>query len=282
MISQNSIIQYPDSLAEDIEISMNSNSLPLTSSLSKLGRCIVCYCLQGMAEVEVNLIRHRFVKSEIMVLFPTQIVEQKEVSPDFSVMYFSISPAMLQEVCFRIPPDFLTFLRQHFYYKVTADSLQEEMVRFNVIQRKFSDVENCCRREIMLNLFRIFFLELYDKLRRDELTNSTSSHNRKTVIFEEFIHLVMRYFKIKRDVNFYAETLFISPKYLSMITMEICGYGAKQWIDDYVILELKIRLKSTRDSIQKITNDLNFPDQAFLCKYFKMRTGLSPSEYRKK
>lgn len=281
MISQNNIFQYSELLEEEIEISLNSNSLPLGGTLSKAGRCIVSYCLKGWADMEVNLVKHRFSESEIMVLFPTQIVEQSQVSPDFSVMYFSLSPAIFQEVCFRFPPEFITFLRQHFYYRVTADSLQEEQVRFSVIQSKFSDIDNCCRREIMLNMLRIYFLELYDKIYRDELTNSGSGHNRKTDIFETFCNLVMEHYKTNRDVRFYAGELCISPKYLSMISLELSGYSAKQWIDDYVILELKIRLKSTQDSVQKIADGFNFADQAFLCKYFKQRTSLSPSEYRR-
>ncbi len=268
-------------LEEEIEISLDSNSLPLAGSLSKVGRCIVCYCLHGWAEMEVNLIKHRFTASEIMVLFPTQIVEQIKVSSDFSVMFFSISPSMLQEVIFRFPPDFLSFLRQHFYYKVTSDALEEEKVRFSMIYRKFSDTDNCCREEIMVNLLRIYFLELYAKIHRDDLYLSTSRRNRKTEIFEEFCNLVMSNYESKRDVCFYADALCISPKYLSMITTEISGHGAKQWIDDYVVLELKIRLKSTHDSIQIIADQMNFADQAFFCKYFKLRAGLSPSEYRK-
>ncbi|MBP1644563.1 MAG: hypothetical protein H6Q16_138 [Bacteroidetes bacterium] len=281
MISQNNTISLYELSEEDIDLSLNRNSLPIEGPLIKIGRCIVCYCLKGWADMEVNLIKHHFVESEIMIFFPTQIVEQNKVSNDFSVMYFSISPNVLQEVIFRFPPDFLSFLHQHFFYKVSSDSLLEEKVRFAVMQQKILDIENCCRREILLNLLRIYFLELYDKIHRDELSNSTSKHNRKTEIFNNFVELVMINYKTRRDVNFYAETLCISPKYLSMITTEICGYGAKQWIDDYVILELKILLKSTQQSLQKIADEMNFADTAFLCKYFKLRTGQSPNEYRK-
>ena len=63
--------------------------------------------------------------------------------------------------------------------------------------------------------------------------------------------------------------------------MEHSNFGAKQWIDDYSILELKVRLKSTSDSFQKIIDEFNFPDLAFMSKYFKTRVGISPSEFRK-
>ncbi len=91
----------------------------------------------------------------------------------------------------------------------------------------------------------------------------------------------MRNFKKHRDVKFYADTLHISPKYLSIISMEHSNFGAKQWIDDYIILEMKVRLKSTADSFQKIADEFNFPDLAFMSKYFKTRVGISPNEFRK-
>jgi AraC family transcriptional regulator, transcriptional activator of pobA len=281
MISQNITNSNESVLEEELYISLNSGMLPLESLLTKVGRCIVCYCLKGWADIEVNLVKHRFSESEIIVIFPTQIVLQNNKSEDFTIMYFSLSPAMLQDVTFRFPPDFLTFLRKHFFYKVTPDMLQEEQVRFASIHLKYMEVKNLCRREILLNMLRIYFLELYNKIRTDNLTSSTTTNSRKTELFEKFINLLMLNYIENRDVLFYAQKLCISPKYLSLISYDLNGYGAKQCIDDYVILEIKLRLKNTKESIQNIAHEFNFADQAFLCKYFKQRCGFSPSEYRK-
>ena len=57
--------------------------------------------------------------------------------------------------------------------------------------------------------------------------------------------------------------------------------SAKEWIDDYVVLEAKALLKSTNMTIQQISYELNFPSQSFFGKYFKRSVGLSPLEYRK-
>ncbi|MDR2084403.1 MAG: helix-turn-helix domain-containing protein [Bacteroidales bacterium] len=45
-------------------------------------------------------------------------------------------------------------------------------------------------------------------------------------------------------------------------------------------MEIKLLLKSTELSIQEISNELNFPNPSFFCKYFKSRVGMSPKEYR--
>lgn len=53
------------------------------------------------------------------------------------------------------------------------------------------------------------------------------------------------------------------------------------WIDDYVTLELRVLLRNTNKNIKEITEEMNFPNQSFLGKYFKEHVGISPSAYRK-
>ena len=53
------------------------------------------------------------------------------------------------------------------------------------------------------------------------------------------------------------------------------------WIDQYVTLKIRVMLKNTTKTIKEITEELNFPNQSFLGKYFKEHVGMSPSQYRK-
>lgn len=54
-----------------------------------------------------------------------------------------------------------------------------------------------------------------------------------------------------------------------------------RWIDYYVTLELRVLLRNTDKSIKEITNQMHFPNQSFLGKYFKEHVGVSPSKYRR-
>ena len=56
--------------------------------------------------------------------------------------------------------------------------------------------------------------------------------------------------------------------------------SAKEFIDRAVILEIKMMLQSTDLSVQEIAYRLRFPDQSYLGRFFKKRTGESPTEYR--
>ena len=54
------------------------------------------------------------------------------------------------------------------------------------------------------------------------------------------------------------------------------------WIDNYVVLAIRVQLANTTKTIKQITEELHFPNQSFLGKYFKEHVGMSPSEYRRK
>ena len=93
------------------------------------------------------------------------------------------------------------------------------------------------------------------------------------------MQLVHRHHGSERTVRFYADKLFISPKYLSILIKEATGKSAAEWIDEFVILEAKNLLRFSGKNIQHVAYALNFPNQASFGKYFKHITGMSPSQY---
>lgn len=112
-----------------------------------------------------------------------------------------------------------------------------------------------------------------------EKTNSTVSTRTKAV-FDQFIKLVKENYMMYRNVGFYSDRLSLTPKYLSRIIKEASGRSAPEWIDDYVILESKNLLKYSGLAIKEIVYKLNFPSQSVFYKFFKARTGMTPTEYK--
>ena len=97
---------------------------------------------------------------------------------------------------------------------------------------------------------------------------------------EDFLQLVQKHYKQERMIRFYAEKLFVTPKYLSVVVKNASGKTAGQWIDDYVVLEAKALLKSTDMTVLQISDEMNFPSQSFFGKFFKREVGVSPKQYR--
>lgn len=105
--------------------------------------------------------------------------------------------------------------------------------------------------------------------------------SRRLGYVHDFLQLVNIYHTKERSVGFYADKLYISPKYLSLIIKESTGKSAAQWIDECVILEAKNLLRFSGKNIQQIAYELNFSNQSSFGKFFKHLTGMSPTEFQR-
>ena len=67
---------------------------------------------------------------------------------------------------------------------------------------------------------------------------------------------------------------------LTMVIKEVSGKSAKDWIVEYIVLEIKALLKNTNMNIQEIAVKTNFANQSSLGRFFRKHTGMSLSQYR--
>lgn len=108
----------------------------------------------------------------------------------------------------------------------------------------------------------------------------TPSSARTKDLFEQFIRLVTEFHVTERGMTFYADKLGLTPKYLSRLVRQVSGRSAPEWIDSFVIMEAKNLLKNTDTTIKEIVWRLHFPSLSVFSKFFKLHTGMSPSDFR--
>lgn len=259
----------------------NSGNLkPLHNRLCKTGNIVILICRQGQAIITIDLQEYEVVNNTVMFFFPDTIVSLTKVSPDFSVSYFTCLSKMFQECTFRFNPQFFHFVKEHPHKTLSSQdtlSIEELMKATEII---YADRSHCFRYEIAKNLLQIFLMDLYDKSYRWFTPLDIEGRNRPDEIFKKFMVLVHTHCFSRREVSFYANNLCISTKYLTDICRAVTGKSSKKIIDNFNILEIKVLLQNTELSIQAISEQLNFPDQSYLGRYFKRHEGISPLEYR--
>lgn len=133
---------------------------------------------------------------------------------------------------------------------------------------------------MLKNCLQNFLMDIYDKTKAQFLHRDAQNTTRQEELLEKFVALVFQHSSSHRDVQFYADQLCITTRYLSSIIQKLTGHTPKEIIDDRCIQEIKMRLRTTNDSMQEIAFQLNFPDQSFFSRYFKKHTGITPAEYR--
>jgi AraC family transcriptional regulator, transcriptional activator of pobA len=100
-------------------------------------------------------------------------------------------------------------------------------------------------------------------------------------ILKRFEQLLNVHFKKQHNVRFYADSLYITPGYLSELLKERRGKNASELIQEKLLLEAQILLKTTSENIYKISELLNFSNAGSFIRFFKHHTDLPPAKYRK-
>ncbi|RBL92038.1 helix-turn-helix domain-containing protein [Chitinophaga flava] len=81
-------------------------------------------------------------------------------------------------------------------------------------------------------------------------------------------------------VQYIADTLNVSPNYLSGLLKVLTGKSTQQHIHDTLIEKAKEKLSTTNLSVSEIAYELGFEHPQSFSKLFKAKTSLSPLEFR--
>lgn len=150
-----------------------------------------------------------------------------------------------------------TFKRMNERFLETGHRFYEEMLK---LQMQIFALE-------MWNLFA----ELYESRKH---TMQTGTH------YEQFMQLLAEHCLQQRQVQFYSEKLFITPKYLNHLCKTQSGVTASEWIQRHARERIIILLQSKRISISEIADEMDFSSRSFFTRYVKKLLGVTPSEYR--
>lgn len=134
-------------------------------------------------------------------------------------------------------------------------------------------------RESVAHIFSLLVLEVIGLFQRKKM-DSLHSISRKEQLTVQFMQLVREHAKEQRSVQFYADLLFVTPKYLSKCVKEVTGKTCGAIIDEIVVAQAKTLLNNHTLTIGQVADELHFSDQFFFSKFFKKHTGSSPYHYR--
>lgn len=244
----------------------------------KLGVLAICLCLYGELRVEINMIEHHISAGNLVITLPEDILQHKEVADDVKGLFIIVSQQFIEDAFPKIEEILPLFLHIQ-KYPCLSLSVQE-CVRiqnfYNFFIQHLED-NSPYRDKVIRSILQSLIYYIAGVVNLDQANNR---RERKEELFSRFIQLIIKNYKEHKKLDFYADKLFISPKYLSDAIKKISGKSAHDWIDHYILLEAKILLRSSRKTVQQIADELNFPNNSFFSKYFKKHCGMTPKEYR--
>ena len=205
----------------------------------KLEDVSILFCRQGHARIAVDLAEYELTPNTQAVLLAGSIIYLSHVSDDFLVSFVDFSQNIFQEVTARLEPSFFRFLKDN-PCVILPERQNLNIYRLSeAVEDIYNDRKNSFRLQIAKNFIQSFLLDIYDKTQRLFLEKRPEGLSRQEELFKRFIQLVHKHCRTRRDVAFYAEELYITPRDLSTVIQNVTGTTAKSIIDKHVLLEIK-------------------------------------------
>ena len=268
-----------------------SNCLALTDQISdahttqeptRLNFILMALCLKGQAKYNIDTKEQTVKAGDLLFISERHIVDNYSASADFECLCIMVSTEFYHGFVQSVQnvSSLLLFSMNNPVVALTPSEVQVFSNYFHTIREKITNTGHHYRENLVKALLLAMFYDMSNVIYRVE-QQGKKPQMRADALFSQFIRLLEQNFRSIRRVSWYAEQLFITPKYLSEVVKQTSKRTPNEWIDSYVILEARVRLKTTTMSIKEIADELHFPSQSFLGKYFKEHVGVSPSEFRK-
>lgn len=269
----------------------------------------ILICRKGKARLNVNYKDWELYEGAVITLFPNDVVELKvdgdckspqtengdckspetengdckspQTANSFQAEILKYNPSLLREASLQLEQTVYSSLREDRCRQDTPVVTNIINGMFGLLKVYFDQSECTCISQLVLCQLKAFFIGFHEYLQRNpQYRPDEVKSYRVRELFNRFMMLLEKDYKISRDVNYYAEKMNISSKYLTNIVNQVTGHTPKTIIDQYVILQLKMHLKRTTQSIKEMAWEFHFADVSFFCRYFKKHTGLTPQQIR--
>ena len=239
------------------------------------------YCHTGFCEFTYNNNVYRLKAGECLIIRRGDLVERVSESEDFQadVVY--------------VTPEFVEVSTPHSNYGMKGSmslfnnpvmSLTEEQQKvcaldFDYIKQRLALTTHNFHRDAMINAIQCMIIDFFDF--HASLYGNKKITSQYAELMERFMALLERGdYRKNREINYYADKLFVTSKYLSEVCKKVSGFPANYWINRYTVLDISRQLRDRKRSFTELTDLYGFSSPSYFSRYVQKYLGASPSDFR--
>lgn len=271
------LIVYGDNQIVLIEdLNNDASNLPM-----RIDMVIGILCLKGNATCNINGNTIIINAGDMLVQHPNAIFSNSRHSDDIEFRGICLSRDYVKQLA-TMPRniwDIILHIEESPIVHLQEAEMHIFLQYYNLLKAKLLSKPGINHKEIINSLTQAVICEIQDvfvpHMETDQLKYTSSN-----MLFSRFLELLSSSAPREREVSYYANHLFVSPKYLSAVCKEISGKTASEIISSYTVKEITRLLKMNTMSIKEIAYRLNFSSISFFGKYVRKHLGMSPKHYR--
>lgn len=243
----------------------------------------LCICTSGKINLQIDNHQYHINSNGFLIAAPSTIVQFGETSKDFKMKLLFFDKNFLLK---NISDPFIIekmniFCNGSYSIVETCDKNTSQLITLLEYLEKKSKEKGKFSEEIIRTIIFNLLLEVAEIINKENYSHSEQEDEKKELYFR-FNKLVQENIRQCRTVQFYADHLCISGKYLIEIIKKASGKTPHQVIDDILLKEAYVMLGNSTLTISEVAFILQFNSASAFGRFFKKHTTYSPSEYRNK
>ena len=250
----------------------------------RLDMVMIIYITCGRLQGDINGKTYNASAGDVIVCLPNSYLNNYMMSPDMELKIVGLSYSSMRKNI-QVNKDMFALLSYVSKNPVVhIDAERQELVAkyYDIVGHKIAHPHGYFHKEIMQSIFQCFFYEVFAIISPHvQYADNGASVKQANLLFSRFLNLLAQNNGKVRSVKRYAETLCITPKYLSFVSKSVSGKTALELIHQNTVEAIVRYLKHSNMSIKEISETLDFPNLSFFGKFTKTHLGVSPTAYRR-
>lgn len=243
---------------------------------------IYAICLSGTASLSLNSEKIIIKKDDFFAAIPSTAIRVFEHSHNFKVKILLFERAfLLKNISDNRQLEQLGFFNYDTLAHVALDKKQAHFLK-----QKLDDISEKSKEKglfhdtIMQSLIINLLFETAEVYFRYKGEKHKKALSTEDLLYMKFMKLVQFHFRTERQLEFYANKLFISSKYLIEVCKKVSGKTPGTLIAEALLAEAKLLLAQPEQNISTVSASLQYGSVAAFSKFFRKHTGLAPSAFK--
>ena len=211
-------------------------------------------CLAGSCRLKYNGEERELQAGDLMVVRKGKLVERIRPAEDFRVKVIYVTSEFIV----------LSTPLSNYGMKGQLALFLNPIMKLNAEQRE------------LLASVQMLIIDFFDF--HSHLYGVDNIPQQSAAIMNGFLNMLENgTYREHREVNWYADKLCVTPKYLSEVSRKISGYAANYWINRYTVLDISRLLRDKSLTFVRISDLFGFSSPAYFSRYVQQHLGVSPT-----
>lgn len=235
---------------------------------------------QGTGAISINNELHPMDADHMFFLHPRSEVMLIDATPDFKCVVIGVPSVLTQSASLQMDISFIFLLMKKPCWALEGNMRKMSESFYTMFEYISTDLQSDAKTDLITSLFTFFMSVIYETTKHTLPSDKPKTSMTKHSLISRFGKLLRVHIREDHRVSYYADQLFVTPKYLTQVVKSTIGITPKDIIDRLLALESLQLLKHTNHTIQQISGQLGFPDQSYFGRFFKRMFNISPIQFR--